>query len=397
MNVIDISKHQSSFNPTTAKTNGIEAVIIRHAYGTTADTLALSWASSIKSANLKLGGYGFATWHYRSLNGGSVTTARALMQSQVNKWIELAQQSGVDWWFAIDQELESGNSMGLSMDDNTTLISEAATLLSNAGLNPCLYCSVSWDMSYIKTANLNCPYWMARYYDGIADFGDSGSNINSLPAGQYTNWMLSLYNQGKLVGWQFASQGYGSKYGAGSASIDRNIFYLDPDGYDNGDNPSDVITPTTEPSYVVFGPVSSGDALQVKNKMDELSIGYNTVESEDGLSTIVTAIPISSGDQVTFIQMAKQMEVPIRLTDEEGANSILNGDDTEDMSQGRVASLKDPKTGNYIIPKTKTYAVTNDEGKTIDELLNSIGGGVTEAKVQEMIDAAVTTVLNTEV
>lgn len=105
MNVIDISKHQQTFNAHAAKMAGVEGVMLRHAYGTKKDTLALSWAPGIKAQGVPLGGYGFATWHYKSKNGGSIETARALMHQQVQTWIDATQQSGCDFWFAVDQEI----------------------------------------------------------------------------------------------------------------------------------------------------------------------------------------------------------------------------------------------------------------------------------------------------
>ena len=164
MNVIDISKHQRTFAASTAKAAGVDGVILRHAYGTTPDTKATGWAPDVAANGLRLGGYGFATWHYKSLNGGSETTARRLMIAQVTKWIEMAKSAGTGWWFAIDQELEQGQVMGLRMTDNTNLINEAAELLRAAGLQPCLYCSVAWDMQYIKTDLLTVPYWKAKYF-----------------------------------------------------------------------------------------------------------------------------------------------------------------------------------------------------------------------------------------
>lgn len=321
MNVIDISKHQNTFAAATAKAAGAEGVILRHAYGTTPDTKATGWAPDVDSNGLRLGGYGFATWHYRSLNGGSATTARRLMIAQVTKWIEMAKSAGTSWWFAIDQELEQGQVMGLRMTDNTNLINEAADLLRKAGLQPCLYCSVAWDMQYIKTDILTVPYWMARYYDGTADFGDAGADLDKLPAGSYTNWMKELKQAGRLIGWQFASTGLGAKYGVGSANLDRNVFYSDPEGY--GNVVFGPVKPQSQAMHVAMGPVSSGDANTIIMQMANLKIGYDKVPGEDKLVTIVTNVACSTGDQATLIHLAVQLSIPVQLLTAEQAADMV--------------------------------------------------------------------------
>jgi GH25 family lysozyme M1 (1,4-beta-N-acetylmuramidase) len=322
MNAIDISKHQNTFSAGTAKAAGVHGVILRHAYGTTPDTKAAGWAPDVAANGLRLGGYGFATWHYRSLNGGSATTARRLMIAQVTKWIEMAKSAGTGWWFAIDQELEQGQVMGLGMTANTNLINEAAELLRAAGLQPCLYCSVAWDMQYIKTDLLTVPYWMARYYDGTADFGDACADLDKLPAGSYTNWMKELKQAGRLIGWQFASTGLGYKYGAGSANIDRNVFYSDPEGY--RDMAFGPVKPQSQAMHVCLGPVSNGDANTIISKLDELQIDYHSTEQEDGLVLITTKIACSTGDQASLINLAVQLAIPVRLLNSEQAAKIIS-------------------------------------------------------------------------
>ena len=284
---------------------------------------------------LRLGGYGFATWHYKSLNGGNETTARRLMVAQVTKWTEQAKAAGTGWWFAIDQELEAGQTMGLGMTANTNLINEAAELLRAAGLQPCLYCSVAWDMQYIKTDILTVPYWMARYYDGAADFGSAGADLDKLPAGRYTDWMRQLQKAKRLIGWQFASTGLGAKYGAGSASIDRNVFYSDPDGY--GDVVFGQVKPQSQAMHVCLGPVSSGDANTIIMQLSDLLIDYHRTEQEDGLVLITTKVACSTGDQAALINLAVQLAVPVQLLTAEQAAEIISPVEPEDKPEEKPA------------------------------------------------------------
>lgn len=308
MNVIDISKHQNTFKSRTAKAAGVEGVMLRHAYGIKPDDKALGWAPDVKAQGLPLGGYGFATWHYKSKNGGNIDTARALMHQQVQTWIDATLQSGCDFWFAVDQELESGAQMGLGKHDNTMLLNEACDMLAAAGLHPCIYCSVAWDTNYIRTADLRYNYWMARYYDGKADFDTAGADLSQLPDGKYTRWMRQLYDAGRLVGWQFASTGCGLKYGAGSASIDRNVFYMAP----AADKPEQgEVHPQSDAQYIAIGPLSAGDQAAVRAQLDKLQVSAHT--DDDG--TVYTDIALSTGDQATMIQLATTLQVPIRLQD----------------------------------------------------------------------------------
>lgn len=322
MKIIDISKHQSTFSAGTAKAAGVDGVILRHAYGTTPDTKAAGWAPDVAANGLRLGGYGFATWHYKSLNGGNETTARRLMVAQVTKWTEQAKAAGTGWWFAIDQELEAGQTMGLGMTANTNLINEAAELLRKAGFQPCLYCSVAWDFQYIKTDILTVPYWMARYYDGAADFGSAGATLDKLPAGRYTDWMRQLLDAKRLIGWQFASTGLGAKYGVGSANLDRNVFYADPEGYDSAQ--SGPVQPQSQAAFVALGPVSKGDANTIIKQITDLQIGYKQLPQADGLYIILTSVACSTGDQATLIHLAVQLAIPVRLLNAEQAAEIIS-------------------------------------------------------------------------
>lgn len=329
--VIDISKHQQSFNAATAKAAGVEGIMIRHAYASGMDSKALGWAPNIHAQGLPLGGYGFATWHYKSRNGGSEDTARALMHQQVNAWISAAKQSGCGYWFAVDQELESGAQMGLGAAANTRLLNEACDLLAKAGLHPCVYCSVAWEMNYIKSADLRYLYWLARYWDGKADFGGRGADIQRLPDGQYTRRMIALKDAGRLIGWQFASTGLGHKYGAGSENLDRNVFYMDPEG--DKPNMGDV-QPVEDAQYIAVGPLSSGGLAAVKAKLDELKIPNYT---EEGV--IYTDIPLSTGDQVAMIQLATTLRVPIRMQDVPFAQPVEPVDPEKPAEQYSVVYL----------------------------------------------------------
>lgn len=309
LNVIDVSKHQVAYAPHKAKLEGVDNSIIRVAYSTTKDVTAISWAPGIRESGQKVGAYGFGTWHYKSVNGGSVVNARNAMRTQVNAWVNYAKEAGVNWWFAIDQELEAGQTMGLGMNDNTEIINEAADILKAAGFEPMLYCSVSWDIAYIRTAILKVDYWMARYYKGDSDFG--AIKIEDLPDGTYTRWMRKLHDSGKLIGWQFGSQAYGPKYGVGSANLDKSYFYKDS----VRSLVLGVSIDERQGSYITVGPMSSGDVRTFVKLFEELKIPHAVME--DG--RVITTIPVSTGDQNRAMSMAEYLQVGFHLDPEQKA------------------------------------------------------------------------------
>lgn len=277
MRVLDVSKHQLSYDPAIASSRGIDATIVRIAYGFSPDSLAISWVNRILASGQKVGCYGFGTWHYRRLNGGSVIRARELMQNQVAVWIKEAKRCGINWWFAIDQELEKNESMGLSMADNTNLINEAASMIKNAGFTPLLYCSVAWDYVYVHTASLDpdIKYWMADYGVStgtvIKDKDFPSVKMDMLPVGKYTNWLKKCYETERLAGWQYGSTAWGATYGVGSADLDRSIFWFDPQ--------------QSKPARILFevhtGPMTKGDLEAVEVLLKDRLIGYEVSEHAD--------------------------------------------------------------------------------------------------------------------
>lgn len=223
---LDISKHQSTFNAVTAKSNGVEMVICRCAYATSKDVKWDTFAPSVKNAGMTLGAYGFLTAHYQSKNGGSLAQAQVVMRQQVSTWIGLCKQQGCGI-LAVDQELEAGNAMTLSKTDNTTLLIESCQLIEQNGIKPLIYCSAGWAKTYIDTTRCQYPLWIAYYYADPNDPDFDGCKPIEQVNTTYGRYMVSLGSQ--LYGWQFGRIGYGSKYGVGSDNVDKNIIYYKED------------------------------------------------------------------------------------------------------------------------------------------------------------------------
>lgn len=253
--MLDISKWQGTFDADIAKQNGIHTVVARCAYATKTDDKWKDFSSSIVSAGLNLGCFGFLNAHYLVANGGDIEIARTHMNNQVNHWISLAKESKVNSWFSIDQELESGQEMGLNKSDNTTILIEACDKVEKAGFYPCVYCSAAWAMQYIDLERFKYPLWIAYYYKNGTELDFSNSSA-SFPPGTYGQFLASLGT--KLVAWQFTSEGYGDKYGVASEDLDKSWLYRYPVEEDEPEQPS------LEKGSIIITGLNEADSMIVK-------------------------------------------------------------------------------------------------------------------------------------
>lgn len=307
--VIDISHHQGSYNAKQAVANGVKNVICRTNYGTTKDRCVDAFSINAVEAGQQLWGYGFSTWHYDQINGKSFTAARSAMHAQTAVWIAQAKACGMAGYFILDQELENKKTMSLTRSQNTKLINECMALITEAGFEPVLYASASWLISRLNMSDFTGKVWIARYYwdpnDG--DFGQRDPDVSKLKAGQYTDMMVQLKNANRLVGWQWGRIGYGTRYGVGSANVDKSWFYMRPN--EASDSASSVQV-SAEPRYITVGPMSSGDKNSITNLLDEKLIDWDV--NEEG--AIVTKVACSTGDQALMVSEAVRLGLAIKLT-----------------------------------------------------------------------------------
>lgn len=280
---LDISKHQNSFSPAAAKAAGISAVILRAAYGNFLDARFGRFSADCRAEGLRVGAYIFLTHHYANKNGGDVNAARTILHKHLDVLLEILEGRGITSWVALDQELEKGQAMALTPAQNTALLNEAAARLRQAGYAPCVYCSASWAQSRIDAEALTCPVWLAYYYadpndpdfDGCASIGEVHT--------KYGRYMASLGD--KLCGWQFGRIGCGGRYGVGSANVDRDWIYFQPDEDEKEERP--MYTSDT----LKIGPVSTGDRAAIRTLAESLAVPA----ADDGEHIIVG--PMSAGDR----------------------------------------------------------------------------------------------------
>ncbi len=282
--VLDISKHQGDFDPQKAKAQGIQMVMLRAGYGESRDRLFLDFAKKCKAAGLRTGAYLFLTCHYRQQNAGSEQTALAIMNRQVDALLETIRGAGITGWVALDEELEKNHTMGLDKAANTRLLNAAAAKVKRAGYAPCVYASASWLQNQLDVKKLACPVWAAYYPNNAAapDFNAAGP-LQALNTG-WGRYLVSL--GGQLCGWQFASLGRGSQYGAKSAGIDRSWFYYQPEDLAQKEEEAMHFEPSAGLELVVTSPRapaceafpspsihSGGKALELSSKWPVLAKG----------------------------------------------------------------------------------------------------------------------------
>ena len=286
---IDISKHQNTFSPATAQAAGVSTVILRAAYGNFLDARFQRFSADCQTAGLRAGAYIFLTHHYYNKNAGDVNAARTIMHKHLDVLLEILEGRGITSWVALDQELEKGQTMALAPADNTALLNEAAQRLREAGYTPCVYCSASWAQSRIDMDALTCPVWLAYYYADPKDPDFDGcSSIEEVQ----TKWGAYMRSLGdKLCGWQFGRIGYGGKYGVGSANVDRDWIYFQPDD-EKEEKP--MYTSDT----LKIGPVSTGDRAAIRTLAESLEVAA----ADDGDYIIVG--PMSAGDRATMSNKA---------------------------------------------------------------------------------------------
>ena len=287
---IDVSKHQNTFTPAAAQAAGVSTVILRAAYGNFMDVRFGQFAADCKAAGLRTGAYIFLTHHYANTNDGDVNAARTIMHKHLDVLMEILEGRGITSWVALDQELEKGQAMTLTPTENTALLNEAAARLRDAGYTPCVYCSASWAQSRINMDALTCPVWLAYYYADPDDPDFDGcSSIEEV----HTKWGAYMASLGdKLCGWQFGRIGYGGKYGVGSANVDRDWIYFQPN--DNEEEERPVFTSDT----LKIGPVSGGDRAAIRTLAENLAVAA----VDDGDFIIVG--PMSAGDRAAVSNKA---------------------------------------------------------------------------------------------
>lgn len=170
--------------------------------------------------------------------------------------------------------------------------------------------------------------------------------------------MRELWGAGRLIGWQFGSTGLGTKYGVGSANVDRNIFYADPEGY--SDMVFGQVKPQSQAAFVSLGPVSNGDANTIIKQITDLQIGYKQLPQADGLDIILTSVACSTGDQVTLINLAVQLAIPVQLLDAQQAADLAAP--TEEAKQPEQ-SAEDGYSVIFLGLAVKSGFASADEAK----------------------------------
>ncbi|MDP4147497.1 MAG: GH25 family lysozyme [Bacillota bacterium] len=166
MKGIDISPYQGNVNFQDVKNSGVEIVYIKATEGKTyvADTLR-DYYNQAKSVGLKVGFY-----HFLRANA---------MQDEVNNLINATAGLSVDCKYAIDCEVD----LGQSPQQITNNVSSFFDLMKGQGKECVLYTYTSFLNEYINLSTIaDIPIWIANY----------GTNQPSVP---------------NMVEWQYSEHG----------------------------------------------------------------------------------------------------------------------------------------------------------------------------------------------
>ena len=206
--VIDVSHNQGSIDFERVKETGVTGVIIRggyRGYGTATLTIDVRFHEYMKAAiaaGLTVGAY-YVT---QAINEDEAREeARYLVE--LCKPYTISEKLAIDVEWAGNKSLgEEGRANGLSKEERTAVINAWADEIRRLGYEPMCYANKYWFTTMI-TPDINCPAWVAHYYDD-ADISKK--------------YELAGYD---VCGWQYSSSH--SIAGVSSARVDTDIFYYD--------------------------------------------------------------------------------------------------------------------------------------------------------------------------
>lgn len=349
---IDISKWQSTFDPSKAKQQGIDTVFLRACYSTYKDTKYNEFAQLVADNGFNLGSYQFVTWHYNSVSNGNFELAKQKMLEQVNYYIGILKTTAKhNSYCALDFEIEQGQYTSLTKQQLTELCNLYMDTLSNAGFSPLFYASASFIRDRVNYADIKYPWWVAYYanYGTPTDFGTLSEDFASY--GLWGKFMAD--NRSKVYVWQFSSEGFGARYGVGSDGLDKNYCYVSMN-VQNKPIPKD-------PCKFKIGFASSGDIKTIDNKIKSLGIGTTI---KDGY--IYTDL-MSSGDQLAIIAECNKLSVPYEVYADQPTSDIIE-------LQRQISELQDKlqQKENELTQAKETLKLTEQTKNQYATILKSI-------------------------
>lgn len=292
--MIDVSKHQGTFNWNAAYNKGIRHAMIRAGYGSYLSQKDPQFERNVKECE-RLGIQWGAYWY-------SYATSPSQAKQEAKVFLQVMKGKKPTMPLAYDIEYEPGI-LALSNATRTEMVKSFLGEVENAGYYGILYASSSfiksylnynslkqydvWVASYTSTVNCPLPYGIWQYSSknplGIPGYGNS-LDCNHV----YKDYPTIIKNAG-LNGWT------------------KNVTTPDINEEEDKENTSKPNT-ATNTQLITIGPVSSGDRNTIKalcNSLQLVSMGLYK-ENSDGS---ITVGPVSSGDAYLIMRKCDELQL----------------------------------------------------------------------------------------
>lgn len=292
--MIDVSKHQGTFNWNAAYNKGIRHAMIRAGYGSYLSQKDPQFERNVKECE-RLGIQWGAYWY-------SYATSPVQANQEAKIFLQIMKGKKPTMPLAYDIEYEPGI-LALSNATRTEMVKSFLGEVENAGYYGILYASASfiksylnynslkhydvWVASYTATVNCSLPYGIWQYSSknplGIPGYGNS-LDCNYV----YKDYPTIIKNAG-LNGWT------------------KNVTTPDISEEEDKENTSKPNT-ATNTQLITIGPVSSGDRNTIKalcNSLQLVSMGLY-IENANGS---ITVGPVSSGDAYLIMRKCDELQL----------------------------------------------------------------------------------------
>lgn len=292
--MIDVSKHQGTFNWNAAYNKGIRHAMIRAGYGSYLSQKDPQFERNVKECE-RLGIQWGAYWY-------SYATSPSQAKQEAKVFLQVMKNKKPTMPLAYDIEYEPGI-LALSNYTRTEMVKSFLGEVEKAGYYGILYASASfiksylnynslkqydvWVASYTSTVNCPLPYGIWQYSSknplGIPGYGNS-LDCNHV----YKDYPAIIKNAG-LNGWT------------------KNVNTPDISEEEDKENTSKPNT-ATNTQLITIGPVSNGDRNTIKalcNSLQLVSMGLY-IESVNGS---ITVGPVSSGDAYLIMRKCDELQL----------------------------------------------------------------------------------------
>ena len=292
--MIDVSKHQGTFNWNAAYNKGIRHAMIRAGYGSYLSQKDPQFERNVKECE-RLGIQWGAYWY-------SYATSPAQAKQEAKVFLQVMKGKKPTMPLAYDIEYEPGI-LALSNSTRTEMVKSFLGEVEKAGYYGILYASASfiksylnynslkqydvWVASYTTTVNCPLPYGIWQYSSknplGIPGYG------NSLDCNHVYKDYPTIIKNASLNGWTKDVTTPG---------------ITEEEDKENTSKPNTA----TNTQLITIGPVSSGDRNTIKALCTSLQLVSMGLYKENADGSI-TVGPVSSGDAYLIMRKCDELQL----------------------------------------------------------------------------------------